>query len=351
MPRSHKTMLRLPLRATYSAAINPSSIVACSPRFSMAGLSTWPTACSNPKFCMLRVPICSMSAYCTTTSTSCASTTSVTKGSPTCSLVLARISRPFSPSPWNAYGDVRGLYAPPRSIAAPAAFAISAASRVCSALSTAHGPAIKVKVSGPMGTPPTVIVDLSGWFSRLTSLYGVDTRTTLVTPGIARRLRVWNCSMSPTRPTIVRVTPRLTKAEPPASSTRDTIAATSSEEASGLITTTIGLTCPYTTKAPDCCPGLDPSGALLVRGHAALRPGDPGRKRIEPAVLQHASTLPRLHRSRFQTLDLALGTATRAGLDEQHRGQYAGTSEDDPDAYRVVVDEHTEDPGEDGLHR
>jgi hypothetical protein len=37
---------------------------------------------------------------------------------------LARLGedlRPFSPSPWKAYGEVRGLYAPPRSIVAPAA--------------------------------------------------------------------------------------------------------------------------------------------------------------------------------------------------------------------------------------
>ena len=34
---------------------------------------------------------------------------------------------------------------------APAALAISAASSVCWAVSTAHGPAMKVNVSGPIG--------------------------------------------------------------------------------------------------------------------------------------------------------------------------------------------------------
>jgi hypothetical protein len=65
------------------------------------------------------------------------------------------MSRPFSPSPWNAYGDVRGLYAPPRRIVAPASLAIRQAATVCSSLSTAQGPAINVKVSRPMGTSPT----------------------------------------------------------------------------------------------------------------------------------------------------------------------------------------------------
>ena len=45
--------------------------------------------------------------------------------------------------------------------------------------------------------------------------------------------------MSPTSPTIVRVSPRLTNASPPASVTRATTASTSSSVASGAITTTI----------------------------------------------------------------------------------------------------------------
>ena len=101
---------------------------------------------------MLRVPTCSMSAYEATRSTSWASTTSVTTGSPVCARTSARIRRPSSPSPWNAYGEVRGLYAPPRSSVAPAAWAICAASSVCSGVSTAQGPAIRVNVSGPIGT-------------------------------------------------------------------------------------------------------------------------------------------------------------------------------------------------------
>ena len=57
---------------------------------------------------------------------------------------------------------MRGLKAPPRSSDAPAALAIRAAVSVCSGVSTAHGPAITVSVSGPIGTPPTLITDRSG---------------------------------------------------------------------------------------------------------------------------------------------------------------------------------------------
>ena len=62
MPRSHSTMSRLPRWAMYSAAISHSSMVAFIPRFSMTGFPAPPAACSRPKFCMLRVPIWSMSA-------------------------------------------------------------------------------------------------------------------------------------------------------------------------------------------------------------------------------------------------------------------------------------------------
>ncbi len=52
-------------------------------------------------------------------------------------------------------------------IVAPAALAISTASRVWSQDSTAHGPAMNVKVPGPTGTwcpsRPTQTVLRSGW--------------------------------------------------------------------------------------------------------------------------------------------------------------------------------------------
>jgi hypothetical protein len=131
------------------------------------------------------------------------------------------------------------LYAPPRSSDAPAARAISAAASVCPAVSTAHGPAMTVSVSGPIGTPATLITERSRWCSRLTSLYGAVIRTTSLTPGMPLRLRVSKRSTSPTSPTIVRDMPRLTKASPPAARTRSTTPPISVSPASAAITTTI----------------------------------------------------------------------------------------------------------------
>jgi len=54
--------------------------------------------------------------------------------------------------------------------------AIRAAARVCSAVSTAQGPAIRVNVSGPIGTPPTRTVVRRAWFCADTSLYGAVMR-------------------------------------------------------------------------------------------------------------------------------------------------------------------------------
>ncbi len=133
---------------------------------------------------------------------------------------------------------MRGLNAPPRSSVAPADCAIRAAARVCSGVSTAHGPAISVSESGPIGTPRTCTTDRSGWCSRLTSLKPVEMRVTLPTPRMADRLSVANASTSPTRPMMTRLTPRLTNACPPAASTRSTTASTSDGCASGAITMT-----------------------------------------------------------------------------------------------------------------
>ena len=45
---------------------------------------------------------------------------SVTTGSPLSALAAASRWRPSCPRPWKEYGDVRGLYAPPRNSEAPA---------------------------------------------------------------------------------------------------------------------------------------------------------------------------------------------------------------------------------------
>ena len=69
---------------------------------------------------MLRAPTWITSATSRIGSTSRASISSVTIGSPVSALASARIRRPASPRPWKLYGEERGLYAPPRNIDAPA---------------------------------------------------------------------------------------------------------------------------------------------------------------------------------------------------------------------------------------
>ena len=145
MPRSQSITWEFPSRTTYSAAIRSSSIDADAPRFSSTALSERPTSASSVKFCMLRAPIWITSAASTTASTSRASISSVTIGRPVSSRASLRMSSPSWPSPWNAYGEERGLNAPPRSIVAPASRTARAASIVCSRYSTEHGPAISPK--------------------------------------------------------------------------------------------------------------------------------------------------------------------------------------------------------------
>ena len=131
----------------------------------------------------------------------------MTIGMRTSSRTSARMRSPSTPRPWNAYGDVRGLNAPPRSRVAPACLASQADSSVCSGVSTAHGPAMKVNVSGPIGTPPTRIVVRRAWFCADTSLYGAVIRIVSTTPGSPSASRVSSTSSVPTTPMIVRITP------------------------------------------------------------------------------------------------------------------------------------------------
>ena len=163
----------------------------------------------------------------------------MTTGRPTASRTSARMRSPATPRPWNAYGDVRGLNAPPRSSVAPARCAICAEASVCSAVSTAHGPAMKVNVSGPIGTPPTRTVERFEWFCADTSLYGAVMRIVSTTPGRPLTSTVSSTSSVPTTPTIVRVTPRLTNACPPWDSMCATTVSTSPSVASCAITMTM----------------------------------------------------------------------------------------------------------------
>ena len=145
IPRSQRITSEFPSLTMYSAAMRRSSTVDDRPRLSSTGFGARPTSERSEKFDMLRAPIWITSATSTTASTWRGSISSVTSGRPVSSRASTRISSASSPSPWNAYGDVRGLNAPPRSIVTPSAATQRAVSSVCSRVSTVHGPAMKPK--------------------------------------------------------------------------------------------------------------------------------------------------------------------------------------------------------------
>src|SRR3954452_6690267 len=89
--------------------------------------------------------------------------------------------------------------------------------------------------------------------------------------------------MSPTRPTMVRWTPRLTNAEPPAPSTRVTTASTSSGDASGRITTTM-VGAPHAVLFTKKSPGAGAPGLVVSGASAGTRPGVPAGKDIPVAA-------------------------------------------------------------------
>src|SRR3954453_1723512 len=143
-------------------------------------------------------------------------------------------------------------------------------------------------------------------------------RTTSLTPGRARRLSVSNCSTSPTSPTIVRCTPRLTNADPPAPSTVRTTASSSSAVASGPITTTMT---PSFSRAPKAIATCWTSMAAMWR------------------LLD------------LEALDRGVGAPARAELDEVHRRQHHRRTRNRARTELVTADGDTEDAGEDRLHR
>ena len=174
IPRSQRITLWFPPERMYSALMRNSFSVAARPRLSRTGLEIFDSARRSFVFCILRAPTCRRSAYSATTSTSAASMTSVTIPRPVLSLAFARSFSPSSPIPWNTYGLVRGLYAPPRSKRAPAAFTASADRRICCSDSTEQGPAITTISLPPIGTPATMTTLSSDLNSRLASLYGLS---------------------------------------------------------------------------------------------------------------------------------------------------------------------------------
>ena len=85
--------------------------------------------------------------------------------------------------PWNEYGEVRGLNAPPRMMRAPAAATIGAMASTCAFDSIVHGPAISTTSRPPTFTPfPTSTIVSSSLNWRDASLNGDEIRTTFATP-------------------------------------------------------------------------------------------------------------------------------------------------------------------------
>src|SRR4029079_1284657 len=124
MPRKPNTTLRLPSDARYSAAFSDSSRVMPKPRLISTGNSCClPTSFNSSKFCVLRVPICSRTpvglpvdlraARISSTCDSCVTSIAITR-MPCLPASSKTYGRHLAPKPWNAYGLVRGLYAPIR---------------------------------------------------------------------------------------------------------------------------------------------------------------------------------------------------------------------------------------------
>ena len=188
MPRSQRITLALPADSTYSAAISHSSMVAPKPRLSSTGVRALAgraqqrevvhVAAADLDACR-RIPRRPPLGWHRSSRTRSAG--------PSPRAPRRAASRPSSPRPWNAYGDVRGLYAPPRSTCAPSRLTSRAVATSCSRDSTAQGPAmIAQRAPAPMGTLPhdRDPRPVAAGARRLASLCGLVTRMACSTPGM-----------------------------------------------------------------------------------------------------------------------------------------------------------------------
>src|SRR4030095_10233934 len=155
---------------------------------------------------MFRAPTWEMSQYLAISSIWLMSMTSEMIFRLCASAALRSIFSPCSPSPWNAYGELRGLNAPPRRILAPARLTAAAVTGACSSVSAEHGPAMTMTSSPPIRTSSMVTMVSSGRKVRLARLYGSVMRSTSWTPS---RMPINSGSIlwAPTTPSTVRVTP------------------------------------------------------------------------------------------------------------------------------------------------
>ena len=133
--------------------------------------------------------------------------TSDTVAIPNSSPAALRIFSPSTPIPWNEYGEVRGLYAPPRSTFAPAFATLFAVSNTCLSFSMVHGPAITTTSGPPIETLPARMMVFSLRKVLPASLYGSLTRTTSWTPSQSSNSRGSTCFISPTTPSTVWCVP------------------------------------------------------------------------------------------------------------------------------------------------
>src|SRR5258708_5772235 len=246
---------------------------------------------------MLRAPIWSMSAYWLTISTSSMFITSVTTGRPKRSRALASSLRPSSPRPRKAYGEVRGLKAPPRRMCPPASATAPAASISCPSLSTEQGPAITANSESPISTAPTFTTVGSGWNSRPTSLKGLLTGTASTTPGIemiaSRRLM----GLEPRTPIATLSSPGSFTGRKPRSSTAAQTASTSSAGAWARIRISTGR----------ALLGQHQSHASLAHlRRLGVDRGPQDRPRVEPVLPLFDAPALGDHAARLLPLDEAL---------------------------------------------
>ena len=99
------------------------------------------------------------------------------------------------------------MNAPARISRTPRLTRNSAVFRIIASFSTEHGPAMSVKVPGPMVVCGRRTKVSSPCISRLASLYGLVTRINSMTPGSTSRVRGSTAPMLPVMPMAVRVAP------------------------------------------------------------------------------------------------------------------------------------------------
>ncbi len=105
---------------------------------------------------------------------------------------------PSSPSPWNEYGEVRGLKAPPRRTRAPAARTAAAVRTIWSSDSIVQGPAMSTTAVPPISTSPIRSTVVSRRKLRLASLKGSGMGSASATPGMAHTSASGGSAPSPT---------------------------------------------------------------------------------------------------------------------------------------------------------